>query len=61
MEQAKVLTFLNVEDSGLVLKFCGHSTTAPLHSFGPAVRPHYLIHFILKGKGIFRVGEKTTV
>ena len=59
MEQAKVLTFLNVEDSGLVLKFCGHSTTAPLHSFGPAVRPHYLIHFILKGKGIFRVGEKT--
>nr|WP_289701818.1 AraC family transcriptional regulator [Enterocloster clostridioformis] len=51
-EQAKVLTFLNVEDSGLVLKCCGHSTTAPLHSFGPAVRPHYLIHFILKGKGI---------
>ena len=38
---------------------CGYSTTAPLHSFGPAVRPHYLIHFILNGKGIFQKGDKT--
>lgn len=34
MEQAKVLTFLNVEDSGLVLKFCGHSTTASVRPCG---------------------------
>lgn len=59
MEQAQVLTFLNNEDRDLLLQFCGYSTTAPLHSFGPAVRPHYLIHFILNGKGIFQKGDKT--
>ena len=31
---------------------------APLHSFGPAVRPNYIIHLILDGKGIYRVGKQ---
>lgn len=44
MEQAQVLTFLNNKDRDLLLQFCGYSTTEPLHSFGPAVRPHYIIH-----------------
>ena len=47
MEQAQVLTFLNNKDRDLLLQFCGYSTTEPLHSFGPVVRPHYIIHFIL--------------
>ena len=55
MEQAQVLTFLNNKDRDLLLQFCGYSTTEPLHSFGPAVRPHYIIHFILNGKGIFQI------
>ncbi len=37
---------------------CGCSKTEPLHSFGPAAKPHYLIHFVLSGKGKFRFGEK---
>ena len=59
MEQAQVLTFLNNKDRDLLLQFCGYSTTEPLHSFGPAVRPHYIIHFILNRKGIFQIHEKT--
>lgn len=33
--------------------FCGYEACEPLHSFGPAVRPTFLIHFILSGKGTF--------
>ena len=32
---------------------CGYETCAPSHSYGPVVRSGYLIHYILKGKGIY--------
>lgn len=43
----------HIESTPLTLYFCGHEKCAPNHSFGPAIRPHYLIHFILSGKGTY--------
>lgn len=38
---------------------CGTEHCAPGHYYGPAVRDHFLIHYILDGKGMFQVGDKT--
>ena len=38
---------------------CGREKCQPLHSWGPVVRPTYIIHYILEGKGIFKTGEET--
>ncbi len=43
----------------LHLNFCGYEACDPLHSFGPAVRPNYIIHCVLEGRGLYRSGEKT--
>lgn len=43
----------------LNLNFCGYEACDPLHGFGPAVRPNYIIHYILEGRGIYRVGDTT--
>ncbi len=57
MEDAYVLQLSNQKFSELYLCFCGISKCEPLHSFGPAVRPDYLIHFILSGKGRYHVED----
>ena len=33
---------------------CVYETCFPSHSYGPVVRSGYLIHYILKGKGIYK-------
>ncbi len=43
----------------LSLYHCGREACKPGHYYGPAVRDHYLIHYILSGKGFYRYGEKT--
>ena len=43
----------------LVIYNWGHQICPSSHYYGPAVRDHYLIHYILNGKGIFQVGDKT--
>jgi AraC-type DNA-binding domain-containing proteins len=37
---------------------CGHQTCVASYSYGPAVRDHYIIHYILRGKGNFYVGNQ---
>ncbi|MBQ9123406.1 MAG: AraC family transcriptional regulator [Lachnospiraceae bacterium] len=58
MEKAYKLAFDNEKKGSLYVNCCGCSKTEPLHSFGPAVKPHFLIHYVLSGKGMFRFGEK---
>lgn len=36
----------------------GYENCASLHSFGPAVRTYYLIHFVVSGFGTFCIHEK---
>ena len=56
MEKAYKLEFANEQVQGLVLSCCGCSRTEPLHSFGPALKPHFLIHYVISGRGRFSVG-----
>lgn len=48
----------NRQFSEFYLCFCGCAECAPLHSFGPAVRPNYLIHLIIEGKGRYLAGDE---
>lgn len=45
------------EESSLHFYFSGREDCEPGHSFGPAVRNQYLLHFVTRGKGIYRVRD----
>lgn len=38
----------------------GEEDCLPGHAFGPAIREHYLLHYVFSGKGKYTVGERTT-
>lgn len=38
---------------------CGYETCDPGHSYGPALRSGYLIHYVLNGSGYYRTGGRT--
>ncbi len=44
--------------SDLTMYLCGTQKCDPLHYYGPAIRDHYLIHYIYSGKGIFKIDDK---
>ena len=59
MEDSYVLQMKNRKFSDFYLCFCGYAKCSPLHSVGPAVRPNYILHYIMEGKGKFLVnGEE---
>ena len=59
MEKAYKLSFETETNEGLVVTNCGFSKTEPMHSFGPALKPNFVIHFVLSGKGTFSIDGKT--
>lgn len=42
----------------LYLCYCGIHDCEPTHSYGPAIRPNYLLHFVIKGKGQYYLNDK---
>ncbi len=53
------LEITNKYDSNLNVHQCGWEKCKPKHSYGPAVRDHYLIHFVIKGSGKFYIDDLT--
>lgn len=43
----------------LMVHTSGHERCKPSHSYGPAVRNSYMLHYIHSGKGIYQTGGKT--
>ncbi|HEX3040426.1 MAG TPA: AraC family transcriptional regulator [Caproiciproducens sp.] len=41
---------------GLAVYSCGIQRCGSCHSWGPAIRDHYLIHYIISGHGVFTSG-----
>lgn len=48
----------NRYDSNIIVYQCGWEKCEPKHSYGPAVRDHYLIHFVKSGKGRLYIDNK---
>lgn len=49
----------SISNIDLNLYYCGEEICKPNHYWGPSVRDHYLIHYIVKGKGIFEYNGRT--
>lgn len=58
MEDSYVLQLQDRKFKDIYLMSCGYAKCDPLHSFGPAVRPNYIIHFVLDGHGKYQVGDE---
>jgi len=55
----KCLEYLKRQSVDLYLSYCGMEECDSGHSYGPISRTEYLIHYIIKGKGIYQVDGKT--
>ena len=42
----------------LLLTNCGREDCSDLHSWGPGIRPCYIIHYVIKGAGWLEYGKK---
>ena len=55
MENAYVFEAQDLKFEELTFRFCGISECLPEHSCGPYIRQTYILHYILSGKGLYRV------
>lgn len=59
MENSYVLQLQEPKFKEFYLSYSGYAQCGPMHCYGPASRPHYIIHFVLKGKGMYQAsGQK---
>ncbi|WP_304152704.1 AraC family transcriptional regulator [Megamonas hypermegale] len=47
----------NTLSRAMTLYYGGWEVCEPLHTFGPAIRQHYLLHYVTRGKGKLWIGE----
>lgn len=55
MKQCENYIFKNQNFVDLTIYQFGYEECEPMHLFGPAIRNHYLIHFVLNGKGQLQI------
>lgn len=58
MEDSYVLQLQEPKFKEFYLSYSGYAQCGSLHCYGPASRPHYLIHFVVKGKGMYQASGK---
>lgn len=58
MENAFVLELSESKFKDLFFCFCGYAQCEPLHAYGLAVRPNYVLHYILEGEGFYQIGDR---
>lgn len=47
----------NHNNTDLNMYRCGIEDCKPGHSWGPGIRDHYIVHHILKGKGVYKIND----
>lgn len=58
MQTYSFLEIKNKTFEDFYLLYCGQQQCTPSYSFGPAVRPNYLIHYVISGKGYYYVNDR---
>lgn len=58
-EEYYCLEFLRKDSIEVSLAYCGRDVCEPGHTYGPATRDEYLLHYIIDGKGSFTANGRT--